>query len=188
MVADWRVGREVEGREDVGEEKPGAESAVDLHRRFAIPAESGIAGEIAFEDRAGIDIEFLRAAERLQFLIKLLEFFFDQIVVIVVPCVAGDAVAAGVVFGEGVVSWEIIEREADHRAAAGQYLARVAAAMRVALEPGHFAVFAVLDPIEKFLRMACGAGFGEATIVEAGLGGPMFHLCLGRGHARLVKK
>ena len=65
MVADRRVGCEVERRENVGEEKPSAESAVDLHRRFAIPAEPGIAGKIAFEDRAGIDIEFLRAAEGL---------------------------------------------------------------------------------------------------------------------------
>ena len=121
-------------------------------------------------------------------MIKLPEFFFDQVVVIVVPCVAGDAVAAGVVLRKGTVARKIIEGEADHRAASGQDLARVAAAMRVVLEPGHLTVFTVLDPIEKFLRMACGAGFGEAAIVEACLGGPMFHLCLGRGHARLVKK
>jgi hypothetical protein len=35
---------------------------VDLHGAFAIPAESGFVGEVAFEDGPGIDVVALAAA------------------------------------------------------------------------------------------------------------------------------
>ena len=45
-------------------------------------------------------MHFLHAAERLQAGVELLEPLFDQIVVVVVPRVAGDPVAAGMPLGK----------------------------------------------------------------------------------------
>lgn len=56
MVWGGGVGWEVEGGDDFGEEEPGAELAVDLHGAFAIPAEAGFVGEVAFEDGSCVDV------------------------------------------------------------------------------------------------------------------------------------
>ncbi len=92
-------GRQVEGGEELGEEEPGAEPAVDLDGGLAVPAEAGVGGEVAFEHRAGVDVAALGAAEVAQGGVEVAELFLDEVVVVVVPGVAGDAVAAGC-FGE----------------------------------------------------------------------------------------
>ena len=62
VVGGFLVRGQVEGGDDFSEEEPGAELAVDLHGAFAIPAEAGFAGEIAFEDGAGINVMALATA------------------------------------------------------------------------------------------------------------------------------
>ena len=47
MVARGLVAGDFEGGEEFAKEEPGAELAMNLHRRFTIPAESGGTGEIA---------------------------------------------------------------------------------------------------------------------------------------------
>ena len=62
VVGGFLVRGQVEGGDDFSEEEPGAELAVDLHGAFAIPAEAGFTGEIAFEDGAGINVMALATA------------------------------------------------------------------------------------------------------------------------------
>ena len=62
VVGGGGVRGEFEGGEDVCEEEPGAEVAVDLHGALAAPAEAGFAGEVALEDGAGVHVGALGAA------------------------------------------------------------------------------------------------------------------------------
>ena len=119
MVTERGIGREVEGGEQLGEEEPGAEAAVDLDGGFPAPAEAGIRSKIALQHRAGIDVIALGAAEFLELRIEESEAFFDEIVVVFVPRIAGDTVVRGVAFGERVGAGMIVQREADDSAAAG---------------------------------------------------------------------
>lgn len=100
VVAEGWVWGEVKGGEELGEEEPCAEVAVDLDGGFTVPAEAGVCGEIALEDGAGIDVVALGAADFDEFLVECGEAFFDEVVVVVVPRVAGDAVVLRVAFGE----------------------------------------------------------------------------------------
>ncbi len=92
---DRRVGFEVEGGEQFGQEEPGAEFRVEEHRALAVPARAGFGGEIALQHRAGIDVVPLPAAVRLQKGVQRAQLAFDQVVVIVAPGVAGDASGGG---------------------------------------------------------------------------------------------
>lgn len=62
VVRRARVGVDVEGGDDLGEEEPGAELTMNLHGAFAIPAKAGLAGKIAFENGAGVDVMALASA------------------------------------------------------------------------------------------------------------------------------
>lgn len=92
MIGGGGVWGEIEGGEDVCEEEPGAEVAVDLHGALAAPAEAGFAGEVALEDGAGVDVGALGAAVGGEEVGEGAELGFDEVVVVVVPGVAGDAV------------------------------------------------------------------------------------------------
>ena len=101
VVAEGGVRWEIEGGEQLGEEEPGAEAAVDLDSGFSVPAEAGIGGEVALEDGAGVDIVALDAAEGSEFFIESGEAFLDELVVVVVPGIARDAVVLRVAGRKG---------------------------------------------------------------------------------------
>ena len=109
-------------------------AAVDLHGGFAIPAEAGGAGEVAFEHRAGIDVGFVAAAEGLQLEHRTRAAGArSRSMVVIVPGIAGDADSRRDGLRKRLVAGEIIQRQADDGLAAGQHLAGVAAALRRAL-------------------------------------------------------
>ena len=66
--------------------------AVDLHGALAAPAEAGFAGEVALEDGAGVHVGALGAAVGGEEVGEGAEFGFDEVVVVVVPGVAGDSI------------------------------------------------------------------------------------------------
>ena len=66
---------------------------MDLHRAFTAPAESGLAGEVTLQNGAGIDIGLLHAAMSGEKGIEFAQLFLDEVVVVVIPRVAGDAPA-----------------------------------------------------------------------------------------------
>jgi hypothetical protein len=171
VVAGGRIGIEVEGGDDFGEEEPGAEAAVDLHGALAIPAEAGLAGEVALENGAGVHVMALGAAEAGEEGVELPEAFFDEVVVVVVPGVAGDAVGA-VPLGP-VRALPVGGGEDDEGSGAGDDVAGVGAALGVAGEPGHVSVFAVGDPLLEDIAVGGREGGGDAAVGEAEVEGEL---------------
>ncbi len=140
---------------------------MDLDGGFAVPAESGGGGEVAFEDGAGVDIVSLGAAEVLHGEVEVFEFVFDEVVVVVVPGVSGDAV-----LGVGVLlAREVVEGEGDDGFAAREDFARVTAAIDVAFEPLHVAGVSLFDPVEVLVGVGGSGGGGESAVGEAELFG-----------------
>jgi uncharacterized protein YqeY len=165
VVGGRRVGGEVEGGDDFGEEEPGAEAAVDLHGAFAIPAEAGVTGEIAFEDRAGVDVVPLAAAEAGEERVELPEALFDEVVVVVVPGVASDAEGA-VAFG-AFGALPVVGGEDDEGFGFGDEEAGIGAAVEVFGHPGHVAELAVCDPLFEEVAMGGGTCGGDSAVGEA---------------------
>ncbi|MEN9974538.1 MAG: hypothetical protein RLZZ282_544, partial [Verrucomicrobiota bacterium] len=64
---------------------------MNLHGGFAIPPEASGGGMVAFEHGAGIDVWFLAPAEGFESLVECLQAVLDEVVIVEVPCVAGDA-------------------------------------------------------------------------------------------------
>lgn len=106
---------------------------MDLDGGFPIPAEAGVGGEIAFEHRAGIDVVTLGAADFLELCVELGKAFLDEVVVVVVPGVAGDSVVGGMGFWEWGTASVVVDGEGDDGSAAGKDFARVGTAGGVAL-------------------------------------------------------
>ena len=87
------IGREFKRGYDFGEEEPVAELAADEIRVLADEAKPGTLGEVAFEEGAGIDVPKaagVRAAEFVDKAGELPERSGKHVVVIDMPCVAGD--------------------------------------------------------------------------------------------------
>ena len=161
---------------------------MDLQGGFPVPTEAGIAGEVAFQHRAGIDIEALGAAEGLQFSVEVPEAFLNEIVVILVPGIARDAVAAGAAFGKRTTARIVVQSQADDGFATWQHLARVAAALRSSLQPAHFAMLALRDPIPEERRVTGLLRLGDAAVIEAKLRSPRLDLSDAVAHRWPVKK
>ena len=82
---------QVERGEDAAEEQPVAEVARDEAGMLALPAEPGLGGEGFFHHRCGIDEDFHFAAIFLgNEAGELLQFFLDDVVIILVERIAGD--------------------------------------------------------------------------------------------------
>lgn len=150
---------------------------MDLDGGFAIPTKAGSGGEVAFKDRAGVGVVALGAAHVCKGVVEVLEFFLDEVVVVVIPRVAGDAVVAAGLFFCG----EVVEGERDDRAAAGEDLARVAAAFDITLEPAHVAGVACFDPFEVAIGVGGTGGGGDATVIEAQLSSDELDVGVGDG-------
>ena len=87
----WRIGTELESRENLGEEEPRPQLRIDQHGAFAVPADSRLGRMIAFEHRSGVDITFLRSAVLAQQLVNRLQLFLDHFVIIIAPRVTSDS-------------------------------------------------------------------------------------------------
>ena len=105
--------------------------------------------------------------------------------IVIVPGIAGDAVAAGVPVRKWRLAGEIIQRQTDERLAAGQHFPWIAAALRRAFEPGHCPVFAIGDPLAEGVCVSRLVRPGDPAIVESQFRRPRLDLC---DHARWVKK
>ena len=58
-----RIEWQLESRQDFAEEKPRAHARIDQHGAFAVPAHARLGSVIAFQNRAGINVTLLLAAE-----------------------------------------------------------------------------------------------------------------------------
>ena len=172
VIVEGAVGGDFEGGEDFGEEEVAAEGGVDLEGAFAVPAEAGGGSPVAFEDGAGIGVEFLGAAAVFEVGAEVAEFAVEEGVVVVAPGVAGDG-AGGGLGGRGMgVGLPVVEGEGDDGAGPGEDLAGVAAALGLAGHPLHGAVAAVVEPGLEGVGVGSGAlEEGDAAVVEAEVGG-----------------
>lgn len=142
---------------------------MDLHGRLAVPSQACFVGKVALENRSGIGVESLGSSVLFEKEVELAQLGGDEVVVIPIPGIGGDAVVGG-----WVRTGVIIEGHHHHRLAARQDDARVGAALGVALQPSHIAMLAVLDPILKSVGMAGPLGRRHPQIGKAefqGFGG-----------------
>lgn len=116
------------------------------------------------------------------------EAFFNEIMVVIIPGVAGDAVAAGMAGRERAATGIVVEGEADEGAAAGEDDARIGAAGGIPGEPFHFAMAAIGEPGVEGGGVGGSAGGGDATIIEAEITCDLLHAGGGGDHAERVKK
>ena len=132
---------------------------------------------VPLEHRSGIDITFLRASESGQPRVERAQPRDDNIMVIVVPRVPGDASGRTPVGRSGrAFAGKIIHREHEHAAASGQDDPRVGAAFRIAFHPCHVAMASVAQPREKTVGMRRAGGPGDAAIIEPAGHGQGFDL------------
>ncbi len=154
MIAGGGIGFHLQRGEEFGEKEPGAEFAMDLNSGFAIPSQAGGRGEVTLQDRTGVDVVALGASHVLKGKVEVLEFVLNEIVVVIIPRVARDAVVgAGLLF-----CGEVVEGKRDNRLAAFQNFAWIAAAFNVSLEPAHIAGVSCFDPFKVGVGMGSAGG------------------------------
>ena len=169
LLAERRVGGELEIEEERAEEEEGAHLRMDEHRVLPEPSESRAPREVAFEDRPGIHIR--AAADRLtEFALGPVEQLAEPVphhpVVVVparVPCDRTTGLPAAVV-----------QRHDDRGAHPRFGPRRVAAQFGTAFEIRHLAMVARRDPpferIGRHGRTECGdAGEVESQPERLGL-------------------
>ena len=160
------VGGKGKGREEVGQKEPSAESAMNLDGGLAIPAEPGFVGKVTFEDGAGIGVVTLGSAVLFEEFVELAQAGGDDVVVVAVPGVGGNAIV-----GRGMGAGMIVESHHDDGLAAREHDARVRPALGVALEPSHVSVFAFLNPFLIGVGMGSPNGRGHLEVCEAEFAG-----------------
>ena len=164
------VGRDLEVGEDGAEEEPGAEPSMDLHGALPAPAKAGLVGEIALQDRTGIDVAALASADQVDVVPDLAQAGLHDVVVVVVPGIAGDA-PWGLPLGrrDGTVARQVVQGEDDHGARPRHHLAGIAAAVRIAGEPGHLAVLPLGDPVAEDIGVRRLVRAGNPAVIEPDL-------------------
>lgn len=128
------VGRKREGSEDKAEEEPLAVALVEEDGIFALPAEAGLLGDGAFEEGAGIDVGAIDGTVLAEGIADPLQFFEEDLVVILAEGVFGDAAAARRL---GLV---VVEAEGEDGARFGENGGRGGTAVGIAGQPCHVAV------------------------------------------------
>ena len=175
-VGQRRVGWNFERCEHLGQEKPRAEFWMDQHRAFALPACAGKRTEVALQHRPRIGVITLNAAVLLQKRVDLLELRLDEIVVIIIPRITGDAIHGALGFR---VALPVIHCQHHHAFRARQHKLRVCATVRVAFHPRHLSGASFCKPLPKVLRMRRLHGGSHAAKREPErtrkLGESLFH-------------
>ena len=166
VILRW-IGWERKGGDELCEKEPSSEFAVDLDGRFSVPSEACLGCEVPFEDRSGVDVITLLPAHLLHGPVEICQFFLDDIVVIVIPGIAGDAVSRVGFLWAGVV----VEGQADDCPGTGQDLAWVSPALRVAFEPLHVPRLAPGHPGQEFVGVPGPSSGRHPAVVKADPGG-----------------
>ena len=146
------VGRQFERRQDLRQEKPGAEFGIDQHRAFAVPAYTGCRGVVPFEDRARVDVIFLDTAASDEKAVQLLQFPEHQVVVIVSPGIASDPSSRGA-SQPRLFPLPVIERHDNYRANAREDLFRIASFLLTPAHPCHLARRSFAQPGAKLFSI-----------------------------------
>ena len=169
-----RIRFEFDGGDDFGEENPIAELAADEVGVFADEAETGALGEIAFEQRPGVDIPQgarVFAGELVDEVGQLLQAFGEDIVVILETGITGNGRNGELRMTNGAMSLPFIkvitDGQRDDAFRARQNLLRVHAFVGVALEVIHLAVLILGEPALKFGGVIGWRGRGKMAIVKA---------------------
>ena len=146
-----------------------------MNTGFPIPSQPRFGCHIPFKDRAGIHVVTLSAAELLHGEVEILELFLDDVVVVLIPGVAGDLV------GGIRVDWSrvVIECKTDNSLRTGKNIAGVSSAFGITFQPFHVTGLPLRDPAQKLIGMSCPASRSNPAIVKADLGGNELYVTLG---------
>lgn len=137
----WGIRLDAKGREDGGKEEEGTEIFGNQHGAFSLPTEAGAGCEVAFEDRAGVDVGALSSTEGCEMAFEGAESGFEKFVVILVESIRGDASGERRLFVLVVGG-----REGDDGLGVWQDVSRIGSAFRGTFEPFHLSVATVRDP------------------------------------------
>ena len=96
----------------------------------------------------------------------------DDVVVVIIPRIAGDSIIGTRLFPCG----EIVEREGNDRATTRKDFAGVASPFGVSFEPLHITGMSFFDPAEVVIGMGSPGCGGDAAVVEAKLSGDELHV------------
>src|SRR6185295_910697 len=147
---------EIQGRQNLSEQEPGAIFGRYEIGMFPNPAETGLLCPGLFHDRAGIDVgtrgDTWRQGCDLRF--ELRELLDHYRMVIPSPGVTGYASHSRLLVRTMVRV--IVHADRYHRSASGQYQLRVAPTGGVAHHPGHGAVVTQSEPFRETAEQAMG--------------------------------
>ena len=160
------IGLDAESGEDGREEEECAEVARDQHGAFSLPTEASARGEVAFEDRSGVDVGSLGTSECCEVGLQRAEFGFDEVVVIEI-----EGIGCHFARGRNGFALSIYGRERDDGLRAWEHIARVSPPLWCAFQPLHLAVKAVSDPGLERVGVRGSVGLGEADGCEAEFAG-----------------
>src|SRR5215467_12848881 len=94
-IRDRFISWQFQRRQDLCEKKPRSEMLIDEHGTFAVPADTGLCGMIAFQNRPGINVRLLVSAKAAKKRIELRQLIDDHIVIILAPRIPRDSSGRG---------------------------------------------------------------------------------------------
>ena len=162
------IGLKREGGEDYAEKKERSQLPGDEHRALALPSDPSQRRVIALQHRTGVDVAALTAAESFKELIQFTKSRGEHFVIVLSPGVARDLVVRpGCARRAGVVGRCVIAGHHNHGAGALENKLWIGSAVRIFLQPVHFARAPVLEPGSEGGGVGRGAGLGDAACVKA---------------------
>ena len=175
VIPDWLVRLQWKGGDQLGKEKPRSYPAMDLHTGLSVPSQSRLGGEISFKNRPGVYIVTLDTAEFLHRKIEVLQLCLDNVVVVIIPGIAGDLVVRIGVSRSRIV----VEGEADDGLGTGKNLAGISSAFGVSLKPLHITGLSLGNPLQEIISMPCPEARGYPAIFKAEFFGNELDVSLG---------
>ncbi len=191
------AGRDRQGQVGVelSEKKPGTGFLVDQVGVLADPAETGIACQRFFQHRRAVDKGAVAEFSDLifNFIGQLLQAFAHHLVVIPAQRIARDIAQIRIIqhgFGQLGVGRVIIHAHRDHPQSTGNQLGGAAASGTMVGHIGHFAVSALLQPVEQMGLVFDQFGCADLGLLKTEFARPGFdlvseigiiYLCSGRG-------
>src|SRR5213080_668212 len=117
-ILDRLIRRQFKRGQNFREKKPRPEPLINKHGTFAMPANAGPRGMIAFQHRPGIDVTFLLSTKAAKKLVNVVQFVRNYVVIILAPRVPGDFSCSDAPVGR--LPLKIIQRQNNDRPRAGQ--------------------------------------------------------------------
>lgn len=146
-----------------------------MNTGFPIPSQSGLRCHVSFKNRTGVHVVTLGAAKLPHCKVEISELFLDDVVVVLIPGIAGDLIG-WIRVGRSRV---VVEGKADNSLRAGKNVAGVGSALGIALKPFHVTGLTFRRPAQKLIGMPRPAGRRNPAIVKAELGGNELYVTLG---------